>query len=67
MQICRTLPSYVEAGGISSDTAALAPPLLMVRLLAHPCTLGRAHGPATALQYVAALGSMRHSLHTVLV
>ena len=26
---CRTLLGFVDAGGISADTAALAPPLLM--------------------------------------
>ena len=29
---CRTLPGIAEAGAISADTAALAPPLLMVRV-----------------------------------
>ncbi len=35
---CRVLPSMVTAGGISSDTATLAPPLLMVRR--HPPAAG---------------------------
>ena len=53
---CRVLPTVVTAGGISSDTATLAPPLLMVRH--QPAAAGppgcRWYRPCTLRQSVAA-------------